>query len=231
MPAVPVVDGSEPNRRLVAELVRVQERERSRIAAAVHDDTIQTMAAVSLHLEMLGSELADPVERETVATIAQKVGRAVGRLRRLVFDLSPPDHRHGGLGGGVEAYLREVASEAGFDWRFDGDTAADLPEEVQTILYRIAQEAIRNAQKHAHATRVTIELRRRDRGTLMRIVDDGVGFRADTPGEELRPGHVGLLSMRERAALAGGSFDVESAPGRGCVVEVWVPDPRAELAT
>ena len=217
--------------RLVADLVRAQESERTRIAAAVHDDSIQMMAAVCLRLEMLGNDLTDPVGREAVAAIAEKVGRAVGRLRRLVFDLSPRGAQSVGLAAGIEAYLREVSSEAGFEWRVQGEPVAELPDDVETILYRIAQEATRNAQKHAKAKSVTIELRPRDRGTLMRITDNGLGFRPEAVEEERRPGHVGMLSMRERVALVGGTFRIDSAPGEGCTVEVWVPDVGTEPLT
>jgi signal transduction histidine kinase len=185
------------------------------------------MAAACLRLEMLSHDLADPAEQEHVEAIAEKVGLAVGRLRRLVFDLSPRGVESGGLVEGIEAYLREVGSEAGFDWHLDGEATADLSNDVKTILYRVAQEAIRNAQKHASPASVRIELGRHDGGTVMRIVDDGVGFAADV-AQEHRPGHMGLLSMRERAALAGGTFRLESAPGEGCTVEVWVPDVASE---
>jgi signal transduction histidine kinase len=215
--------------RLVADLVRAQEAERARIAADVHDDSIQMMAAVALRLEMLRDDLADPAEQAAVDAVAVKVRGAVVRLRRLIFDLSPRGVESGGLAAGIEAYLREVGLEAGFEWDLVGETSADLPDEVQTILYRIAQEATRNAQKHANATCVRVALGRRDGGTVMRIADNGVGFAGET-AEHHRPGHVGLPSMRERVDLAGGTFRLDSAPGAGCTIEVWIPDVATEAA-
>ena len=216
--------------RLVADLVRAQEVERARIASDIHDDSIQTMAAVCLRLDMLRDDLADAVEQEAVEEVAEKARLAIARLRRLILDLSPRSVASGGLGAAIEAYLREVGAEAGFDWQLQGEAPTDLPKEVDTILYRIAQESIRNAQKHAEPASVRVELGRRDGGTLMRVVDDGVGFRGETAGKH-RPGHVGLPSMRERAELAGGSFLLESAPRAGCAVEVWVPDVVTESRT
>jgi signal transduction histidine kinase len=215
--------------RLVADLVTAQEVERARIAADVHDDSIQTMAAACLRLDMLRDDLTDPVEQEAVEAVAEKVRGAVERLRRLIFDLSLRSVEAGGLAAALEGYVREVGAEAGFEGQLKGETPAALPHEVQTILYRIAQEAIRNAQKHAQPAHVRVELGRRDGGTVMNVVDDGVGFLVEAADH--RPGHVGLPSMRERADLAGGTFRLESTPGAGCDVEVWVPDAVPEAAT
>jgi PAS domain S-box-containing protein len=213
--------------RLLADLVRAQDQERTRIASDIHDDSIQVMAAAALRLEMLGEDLAETEHGEMVGEVAEKVRQAVGRLRRLIFDLSPRSLESGGLGPAIETYLREVAVQAGFRWNVEDQLRAQLPDEVKTILYRIAQEAIRNAQKHADARSVTVALSERDGGSLLRIADDGVGFSAGRNAEH-RPGHVGLPSMRERAALAGGTLTLETAPGAGCVIEVWVPGPSSQ---
>jgi signal transduction histidine kinase len=213
-------------RRLLAGLVRAQEDERSRIASDIHDDSIQIMAAVALRLEMMGEDLTDPEQHEALADLAARVGKAVSRLRRLIFDLSPRSLESGGLAGAIEAYLGEIAAETGFRWRVEGDRRDDLSDEVEVILYRIAQEAIRNAQKHAQAGLIAITLGQTEGGTSLRVADDGVGF---DPGEALRhlPGHLGLASIRERATMAGGHFTLQSAPGAGCVLEVWIPDSLA----
>jgi signal transduction histidine kinase len=214
--------------RLVADLVNAQEHERSRIASEIHDDSIQVMSAVALRLEMLGEDLADPDQREAVAKVAEKVAHAVGRVRRLIFDLSPRSLESGGLGSAIESYLREVGTEAGFTWHVEDQLPDDLPDEVEVVLYRIAQEAIRNAQKHADAQTVSVHLSRCDGATSLRIADDGVGFA--TAGAEHSPGHVGLPSMRERADMTGGHLQLESAPGAGCVIEVRVPDSASAFA-
>jgi signal transduction histidine kinase len=213
-------------RRLLGGLVRAQEDERSRIASDIHDDSIQIMAAVALRLEMIGEDLTDPEHREVLADLSGRVGKAVSRLRRLIFDLSPRSLESGGLAGALEAYLGEIATEAGFSWTINGEPRDDLPGDVEVILYRIAQEAIRNVQKHARAHSVAITLSHSDGGTTVRVADDGVGFE---PSDALRyrPGHLGLPSIRERAMMAGGEFKVESSPGSGSVLEVWVPDSLA----
>jgi signal transduction histidine kinase len=216
--------------RLLADLVKAEEVERARIASAVHDDSIQVMSAAALQLEMLGDDLVESTHGEAVGELAENVRRAVGRLRGLIFDLSPRSLESGGLGHAIETYLREVGAEAGFQWNVKDRLRGHLPGEVDAILYRIAQEAIRNAQKHAQARTVTVTLSERHGGSLLRIADDGVGFSPGGHGEH-RPGHVGLPSMRKRAAAAGGSLRLESAPGAGCVIEVWVPDSVSHVAS
>jgi signal transduction histidine kinase len=207
----------------VATLLRAQERERSRIAAEIHDDSIPAMCAVALRLEMLAPAVDSGPQREAFMQLAREVAEAVRRLRRSIFDLTPPALEHGGLANAIEAYLDEVGSAAGFDWRVDAEPPDGFAGEANVILYRIAQEAIRNAEKHAHARNVTVVLRRSGAGTLLRVTDDGVGFQADAPGSRPVPGHIGLSAMHERASAAGGRLSIASAPGAGCMVEAWVP--------
>jgi signal transduction histidine kinase len=140
----------------------------------------------------------------------------------LIFDLSPRSLETGGLCPAIEDYLREVAAEASFEWTIKNRVHDHTPDEVDATLYRVAHEAIRNVQKHARARRVAIALSERDRGKLLVIADDGVGFSPGGDGES-RPGHIGLASMRERVALAGGTLRIDAAPGSGCVVEAWLP--------
>jgi signal transduction histidine kinase len=227
-----LAEANQERTRLLADLVKAQEAERARIASDIHDDSIQVMSAAALRLEMLGQDLIGTEDAEAVGEVAEKVRLAVGRLRRLIFDLSPRSLESGGLGPAIEAYLRGLGAQAGFAWNVEDRLVGRLSEDVKAILYRIAQEAIRNAQKHAHATSVTVELSERDGGSLLRIADDGVGFSAGGNGEH-RPGHVGLPSMRERAAAAGGILRLETTPGGGCAIEVLVPGsvPRAAPAS
>jgi PAS domain S-box-containing protein len=215
-------------RRLLADLVRAQEAERARIAADIHDDSIQVMAAAALRLEMLGQDLMETEHGEGVDAVAEKVRLAVDRLRRLVFDLSPRNLEEGGLGAAIEGYLLEVGAQADFRWSFVDRLSSGLSDEINTILYRIAQEAIRNVQKHARARNVDVALSERDDGWLLRIADDGVGS-SEGSDENNRPGHLGVSSMRERATVAGGTLQIETAPGAGWVIEVWVPGSLAQV--
>src|ERR1700730_16190835 len=99
--------------------------------------------------------------------------------------------------------------------------------ETQVIAYRIAQEALANIRKHARARRVECAVSAVEDGILTRIADGGVGFAGSHNGP--RPGHLGLIAMRERAEMAGGWFRITSSAGEGCVVEYWIPDAREEV--
>jgi len=203
--------------RLLADLVQAEEAERTRIAWGVHDDSIQVMSAAALRLDALAG-VARSEQGEAIGEVADKVRQAVVRLRALTFDLTPPSTAGAGLGPAIESYMREVGADAGFRSSVEDRLNARPPAEVEAVLYPIAREAIRNARKHARAHTVTVTLREHDGGTLLRIEDDGVGFVV-----EHRPGHLGQRSMRERAAAAGGSLQLQTAPGAGCGIEVWVP--------
>ena len=110
-------------------------------------------------------------------------------------------------------------------WRVEGDGGRDLEVGTRVTAYRIAKEAMVNARKHAEAQRVVIGLHDRDGGVEVSVADDGRGFDLDTSQD--RPGHLGLSSMRGRAAIAGGSVVIESREGGGTIVRLWLPDPGA----
>jgi PAS domain S-box-containing protein len=212
----------EDRRRLIAELVRVQEEERRRIATEIHDDPVQAMTAVEMRLESLRRRVEDGDQRRTLEQLTASVSTAIGRLRRLLVELRPPRLDREGLASALRALLDRLRSEGGVDAELEDRTLHETPGEARTVLYRIAQEALANVRKHAEARRVRIILADRDGGVLLRVRDDGRGFEPDRTAED-RPGHLGLVSMRERAELTGGKFRITSTPGAGTTVEAWVP--------
>jgi signal transduction histidine kinase len=147
-------------------------------------------------------------------------------MRTLLFDLSPPTLEEEGLSSAL-TYLLENSS-ASFDWAVDDDAlVTEPPVQTSLILYRIAQEAFANARKHAEATHLRVMLQARDGGTLMQVVDDGVGF---TPqdAQVAAPGHLGLAAIRGRAEMAGGWSRLWSLPSEGTTLEIWLPHDEAE---
>lgn len=196
------------------------EQERRRIAEDIHDDSIQVMASVSLRLQALHSSI--PSERQGVLDeIRQMVDESIDRLRHLVFELRPPGLDSRGLTAALRQYLERTGAEAGFDYRIIDKIELDPPPDVRTQLYRIGQEAITNIGRHADARLVRLSIEHRGSGVGVRIEDDGRGF--DPAGIEPVPGHLGTSAMRERAEMAGGVFDIKSEPGKGTVVEFWLP--------
>lgn len=207
-------------RMLLRRVEDAGEQERRRIAADIHDDSIQVMASVSLRLQSLHSDI--PENRQSALhDIREMVDQAIDRLRHLVFELRPPALDTKGLSAALRQYLERAGAEAGFDFRIEDKLELDPPADVRTQLYRIAQEAIANIRKHADARLVQLRIEPKGSGVNVRLEDDGKGF--DPTDFEPMPGHLGFSAMRERAEMSGGMWDLRSSPGNGTVVEFWLP--------
>ena len=213
---------------LLRRLVHAQEEERRGIARDIHDDTIQSMFAVSLRLSTLRNALRDAAQVEQLDLLEHSVQESTERLRHLLFDLRPAALDEGGLPAALREYLDVMKRESAIDVELETSVERNPASETQVIAYRIAQEALGNVRKHARARRVECAVSAVDDGILTRIADDGVGF-DDDPGRS-PAGHLGLVSMRERAEMAGGWFRVTSSEGNGCVVEFWIPDNKDGLS-
>ena len=210
--------------RLLAELVAAEEETRRRIAADIHDDTAQVVAAAGLRIDALAADLNDPQARETALIARAALAEANRRLRRLLFELRPPALDEAGLAAALELYLTDSFAHDGFDWRVENRLEDEPTPEIRAILYRVALEALTNVRKHARASLVEVLLERRGVGVAVRIRDDGEGFDLPAPDAPPEPGHFGLVSMRERAEAAGGRFAMVSAPGEGTTVDFWMPE-------
>lgn len=209
-------------RALLSRLIRAQEDERQRIAGDVHDDSVQIMAAVAMRLHLLRQELTEPGELAAMEKLEQSVQEAIGRLRNLLFDLRPPSLDREGLAAAIAECGQRGLGDGQVIFRVDNAVAIEPPLEARTILYRVAQEALNNANKHAEAKTVSVSLTQRDGGIEVSVRDDGVGFDAAQVAL-LVPGHLGILSMSERAQMAGGTVEIESSPGTGTNVRCWLP--------
>jgi signal transduction histidine kinase len=212
--------------RLLAELVAAEEETRRRIAADIHDDTAQVVAAAGLRIDALAANLDDPEARETALIARRELGEANRRLRRLLFELRPPVLDEAGLAAALELFLSDSFAHNGVGWRVDNRLENEPDPEVRAILYRVALEALTNVSKHARASMVEVLLERRGVGVAVRIRDNGEGFDLPAPDAPPEPGHIGLISMRERAEAAGGRFALVSEPGKGTTVDFWMPEPN-----
>jgi PAS domain S-box-containing protein len=212
----------DERRRLLGHLVQAQELERRRIAWDVHDDSIQSMVAVGMRLQLLAGRL--PAEHQkTLAALDDAVRATVTRLRSLVFQLRPTAIDRHGLVSALVDYLHDVVTGWHIEPRLHhDDLVQEPPTETAITIFRICQEAVTNVHKHADATKLDIYLSTVDNGTLTRVVDDGVGYTMrGTRPDSME--HYGLIEMRERAETAGGWWSVTGEPGRGTTVEFWLP--------
>lgn len=212
----------EERRELLTRLVGVQDEERRRIAIDLHDDSIQVMTALRLRLGTIKAKIEDPEAQEQLEQLEQLAHDAIARLRRLIFDLYPTDLERQGLAPTLRRALDGSLPPDDVEYELEDELTAEPAEEVRMAAYRIAREALANVRKHANASRVVV-LARTDRNELLlRITDDGIGFVPER-AESGPPGHLGLVSMRERAELVGGRCTITSAPGAGTTVEFRVP--------
>jgi PAS domain S-box-containing protein len=209
-------------RDLLDHLIRAQEEERGRIAADIHDDTIQVIAAANLRIQQLRNALSDPGELDVLDRLETTLSMAMRHLRQLIFNLRPPSLEHGSVGSALRGLLDDMKSESGVSYQLDDRCTVRLGQATRVLVYRTASEALANVRKHARASNVRVQFRAAAGGCLARIVDDGVGY---SPAEvEQRPGHAGLTLIHERAEIAGGWSRIESTPGSGTTVEFWVPN-------
>jgi len=212
----------EQRRQLLSRVVTAQEEERARIAADIHDDSIQIMSAVELRITTLLQPGKIEQRESDLRNLQDTVRSAIGRLRNLLFELRPRVLDEEGLAAALGVYLGLLRDQTGIQTTLEDHLAQDPPPETRVMVYRIVQEALTNVRKHSRASRVSVSLHPRDRGVVARIEDDGIGFDAASASGG-RPGHVGLVAMRERAEMGGGTFRIESEPGRTSV-ECWLPE-------
>ena len=195
--------------------------ERKQIAADLHDDPVQAVTAVSLILQRLA--MVVPAEQsELVGQARTAVDRAIERMRRMLFELHPSALEEEGLAVAVEVYLEETFDPLDLRWTIDAHLHDEPDVHVAALTYRLIHEALANVVAHAGASKVTVELTSDVDGLTARITDDGCGFDPDAVPPN-RPGHLGLHAASDLARRASGGLDIDSAPGRGCTVTIWLP--------
>ncbi|MCA1704183.1 MAG: PAS domain S-box protein [Actinobacteria bacterium] len=213
----------EERRRLLSGLVHGQEIERKKIADDIHDDSIQVVSAIGLRLHLLRRKVGDlPEVRDVMDRLEETVELATQRLRRLMFELRPRILDVEGLQSTLRVYLTEMAAETSIGFELNERMISEPESEIRVILYRIAQEALTNVRKHSNATKIEVTAEESSDGYEVTVSDNGSGFAVERAHEE-NPIHVGLASMRERAEMAGGRWQINSVIGEGTVVKFWLP--------
>ncbi|MBI1281349.1 MAG: HAMP domain-containing protein [Anaerolineaceae bacterium] len=202
------------------EITQTQEDERARLGRELHDETVQTLIALGHKAQMVQRTLErDPQQSiERVAELRQMVANAIEEVRRFSRALRPLYLEELGLVPALETLARET--EATF--RIDG-TPGRLKADKELAIYRIAQESLNNARRHANAQNLLIQLSYGGSEVILRVSDDGIGFEIPPNLNELtRTGHFGLMGMRERVQIVGGQIKITSTPSQGTVVTVKV---------
>jgi signal transduction histidine kinase len=194
--------------------------ERNRLALDLHDAVSQKLFGLVLSAESAATLLERDAEaaRGQVVKLRALAQEALDELRSLVFELRPPDLEKDGLGGALRKHVELLRRLQQREIELDlaGELSSDPARDREVL--RIAQEALQNALKHADGGRVAVVLAADDRGLVLEVADNGVGFAPDAPG--LRSRRLGLTSMEERAQRLGGTLEIRSAPGAGTTVRL-----------
>jgi signal transduction histidine kinase len=207
----------ETRDRFLAKMVGAQELEARRIAEILHDDVVQRLTALGMRVELAALRTGD----DSLLELAREAGGVTASIRRLLIELHPAVLESQGLGAAIDAAagsLRSVGVTVDVD-----DLDVRLAPELEALAYRIVQEAFSNALKHAGAGRVTVKLEADDGVLRCEVADDGAGFPPEDAAGAVLRGSLGLHLVRERIELAGGHFELRSAPGEGTRFTFRVP--------
>jgi len=221
-----LIEGERDRKALADRLLLVQEEERTRIARELHDDLGQSLTALKMDVGGLlrtttPSAASEPLRNRITRTLDEMVTS----VQRISSELRPSVLDDLGLLAAIEAEASLFEQRTGIECELSlpGETELHIKGAAVTAIYRIVQEALTNVSRHANATRVELRLRQRSDALLLEIRDDGRGITA----EEVRdPFSLGLIGIRERADLAGGSVHVEGVSGRGTIVSVRIPSTK-----
>jgi signal transduction histidine kinase len=207
--------------RLAGHLDRVREDERASLARELHDDIGQTLTALKLSLASVTHQL-DPDDRRTIAAATHTIDEAIQKTRNVCTMLHPPVLDQLGLIASIEWLTREFRERTGLpcSFRSTTDEPAGLGQEQKLALFRIAQEALTNAARHARAGSVLATAYRQSGTLVIEIQDTGTGFNR---GEVEQSNTFGLPGMQERARLIGADLELDSEPGQGTSVRVRIP--------
>jgi len=220
----------EELRQLSHRLLALQEEDRRQVSYDIHDGLGQLITAAAMHIDTLDALLAGaaspaPEASAELRRASDCIHSAVVDMRRMISDLGPLLLEDLGFLEASRRLLEDTAERAGWEAEFEGELGSGLLEQPQEIaLFRIVQEALSNARKHSGSRKVRLTVQH-DNGTLRVAVQDwGGGFDAEAVPREPGEGrHIGLVSMRERAALIGGECIINSSPGQGTTVTISVP--------
>lgn len=206
--------------RLLVSAVDASDIERRRIARDLHDGVVQDLAGTSFALSAAAREEREqPLRRRQLETLAAGVRHSLRSLRSLLVEIYPPELSTEGLAAALDDLLAPAAA-AGIDVEVHVVDTSDLPDDDVRLSWRVAQEAVRNVQRHAHASHLAVIVTRAPDAVTLEVVDDGTGFDPSLPPEA---GHLGLRSLHDLVRDTGGTLAVTSRPGAGTRVKLELP--------
>ncbi len=216
----------ESNRQRATQIINAQEEERKRVARELHDETSQVLTSLLISLAVVEESVTSQEARERIAETRRLAHQTLRAIRNLSIDLRPSALDDLGLLPALRWYVKEYLHKTSIDVDFQASGIKErLSTEMETVLYRIVQEALTNVAKHAHANKAWVTLQGDASVIVATIRDNGQGFDLNklqkAPGQER--GGWGLVGMYERAQLLEGTLDIESQPGHGTTIRARIP--------
>jgi len=210
-------------RRQSGRMVAAAEQERKHLSRELHDEFLQNLVALKIRVKLLAEEQDDGERNRARARISEDIGDTILGVKRMIRGLLPPELDRRGLASALASTFRDIEDVYGFKVHASlTGVGGELDEVAKLALYRIVQEAVGNAVKHAGVNEATVTFESANGSVTAIIRDEGRGFELSDQ-EELGDGCVGLAGMRERAALVGGSVVVRTSPGGGTMVRASIP--------
>jgi signal transduction histidine kinase len=209
--------------RALTKVLEAAEHERLRLAADLHDGPVQELTALNYGLERVDLRLQSQGPDAALELLGQQKDHLAGvtrSLRNLLSELRPPAIDEHGLARALKLHGDAIAKEHHLSVSVDAQVDHRLAPELETIIYRIVQEALNNVIKHAQADHVWIQLVGDEDSVKLTVQDDGVGFLPAQAAQLVKEGHFGLAGMRERVEAGGGQLEVDSRPGGGTTIHV-----------
>jgi PAS domain S-box-containing protein len=218
----------EQLRHLSHQILHAQEEERKRISRELHDEIAQTLVGINVHLAALTREAADNPRglQQKIARTQRLVEKSVDIVHLFARELRPAALDDLGVIPALHAFMKEFTKRTGIHIHFTTFTSKrikQLNNATRTVFYRVAQEALTNVARHAQASRVEVNFEKLPNAICLKIKDNGKSFQAQRVMQSKRNTRLGLIGMRERLEMVGGSFSVESAPGKGTTVRAQIP--------
>jgi two-component system sensor histidine kinase DegS len=215
-------------RQLLERMLKVREEEQKRIAADIHDSVAQWMISASYRTQSCSALLSEwrvDEAGDEIDHIKKLIEQSVAELRRLIVDLYPPTLAEVGLEQALCQNIGSFQSETGIVCHFQVEgTLKRISPSLEMAVYRIVQESMNNVRKHSHATELSIRLRFEPNEVWAEIRDNGHGFSVDKIlGDETMLGHMGLITMKDRAETLGGSLAITASPGAGTSIILTLP--------
>lgn len=219
--AVRDITGWKQMRQVSRTMVAAAENERKSLSRELHDEYLQSLVALKIRVKLLAEEPDEGERGRARVHIARQIHEAIQEVKRMIRGLRPSELEQHGLASALASQFRDLREVYGFKIHASLDQVDDYLDSVATLaLYRIIQEAVNNAARHAGVSDATVTVRSEGGVVVAEIRDEGCGFVFDR--------HLGLNSMRERAAMVGGRIAIATAPGKGTTIRATVPVTGAE---